>query len=161
MKITGMLEMDYDGMTMYATALRVGAVALILDKATDELSAGIVTEVVTAGFGAGYFLTAKDMLCDRHGVCGEFIDFENDEIAFVGIDFIDECEDRKVLKSFYDYVEWEWEHFDEDGMFAGIIVPDELFGKREKERYRHIAHRAIKRRMYADRVARRNAKKGV
>ena len=157
-KVAGMLESDYEEMTLYVTALRVGAVALVLDKSTGALSAGTVAEVVTCGFGTAWALTAKDILCGSYDAEGEFLDFTNDLISFVGIKFLDECEDRKILKSFYDYVQWDWDHFSEDGVFAGIIVPDELFDKREQERYRHVIHRSVKRRMYSERQARKKAK---
>ena len=151
MKIAGMI---HDGNAMYISAFRVGAVALVLDKRTDELSVGTVAEIVTMGFGTGYFLKSKDVLCGKYDATAEY-DYGFDHIAFVGVNFLDECEDRKILRSFYDYMDWGDDYFGKDGDFAGIIVPDKKFDEREQERSRHMMHREIKSRMYAERQMRK------
>ena len=154
-KIVGMIESDYDGMCLWVTALRVGAVALVLDKSTDELNVGTIAEVVTASRWS-YGIKSEEILCGPYDATGEFI--TDDEVAYVGINYFHECEDRKTLRNFYEYLDALAEMDDED---LGEYRNNDAMDERNAERDRHIVHRSIKHRMYAERVARRNARKGV
>ena len=80
-------------------------------------------------------------------VTQNYADTELPDDELVG-QFID-AEDSEVLDSYRNY------------MILVVDMPCDEARNHMAEKDRHIVHRSIKHRMYAERIARRNAKKGV
>lgn len=156
---------NINGINIYLSGIRRGADAIVWNTESGNMFMGKVNYIVDMWDYESEFIFRDEYGEQDYGRSREFDFFlpfftDTDEY-YVGIDINAECKDTKNIQSCRDYMKWQNDLIDEDIAFEDIVKPYDGFAKREQERKRHQMHRAIKHRMYEQRVARRNAKRGI
>lgn len=133
---------NINGLNIYLSGIRVGADALILNTVNGNMFLGTVAKI------DDFFDQCEEMPCGFDFYLPFFTD---DADYYVGINVKPECMDTLCVQKCIRYIR----------LPEKVEEKDPECVRRETERERHKMHREIKKRMYAERIARKKRRTTV